>query len=92
MAPVEAPLPLPFSLPFSFCLLRVPSFPTAHLRSKTTYYCNVECQKANWKSHKGVCGIAPPKVYDVKCSGCGGYGEGLVGENGKCAHCTSKPE
>ena len=52
----------------------------------------MECQKAGWKSHKGVCGMVPPKVYDVKCSGCGGYGEGLVGENGKCAHCTSKPE
>jgi hypothetical protein len=64
--------------------------PTLAPRSKKTYYCNADCQKADWKAHKGGCHepLAPPKVYEVKCAGCGGYGEGLVGDNGKCAHCT----
>ena len=71
-----------------------PHSPPTHCtaRSKKTYYCNADCQKNDWKAHKGGCHepLAPPKVYDVKCAGCGGYGEGLVGDNGKCAHCTSK--
>lgn len=52
-------------------------------------YCSQEHQKLDWKEHRKVC-IAPPKVPDVKCSSCGGWGLDLVKENGKCDHCTAK--
>lgn len=56
------------------------------LRSKSVFFCNKECQAAAWKSHKAVC-FEPRKVYDLKCSTCGAWGENLVGESGKCNHC-----
>ena len=50
-------------------------------------YCSRECQAADWKMHKKSC--FPPPAVMPKCSGCGGWGIALLGENGKCGACTA---
>ncbi len=64
-------------------------------KCKSSWYCSDTCQKQAWPSHKATCVSAPvvPIAYAVppaeeRCKGCGGWGLGVVQEDGHCAHCS----
>jgi len=48
-------------------------------------YCGRECQQGAWKAHKKVC--FPPRAVMPTCTGCGGWGVGLLQADGKCVAC-----
>jgi hypothetical protein len=81
----------PAGAPCTFC--GTPGATMKCARCGTAYH-SVACQKEDWPTHKAVCKAKPVEAvkYTIppdaeRCSGCRGWGLGLVGADGKCAHC-----